>query len=349
MVISIPHPYRQPVLGQIDPRFRKCLSWSATAGVLFLAIVLITPNREMEVASIEAVPERLARLILQKPEPVVQSQTTPEVKAIAPPAETVNPDPEPVADARPESAKPAGGRKTAKQETEPTPRGEAGRAMARQLVSRELADVKGSLGAVLADLSTSLSADGKGKGVNKSRGERRRQVRAGRSAGEAGAPSTGSPAGVDVAALGGALGSSRITISSIDDLGGGAAGSGPGSPGGRAGGRRGGVAGSGSGTRGGGEWRSNSSLLAVVRKYSAGIQFCYDNELNRSPGLRGKLVVGITVAPSGNVLEATVVENTLASEDLAACAISQIRGWRFPEIPKGVVTFKAPFIFTPPK
>jgi len=97
-----------------------------------------------------------------------------------------------------------------------------------------------------------------------------------------------------------------------------------------------------------GVYRSNASLLAVIQRYSAGIQYCYGNELKRDPTLRGKLVVAITVAASGEVLEATVVQNTVGSDRLASCALSQIREWRFPAIPQGVTAFQAPFVFTPP-
>ena len=137
---------------------------------------------------------------------------------------------------------------------------------------------------------------------------------------------------------------------------------GPGSGGGTGGGSGGGVGsgtggGTGPGSGGGGKrgayapgvYRSNASLLAVIQRYAAGIQYCYGNELKRQEGLSGKLVVALTVAASGEVLEATVVENTLGSSRLAACALSQIREWRFPPIEYGVTAFQAPFVFTPPR
>ena len=98
-----------------------------------------------------------------------------------------------------------------------------------------------------------------------------------------------------------------------------------------------------SGTR-----RSNASLLAAVQKYAAGIQYCYSNELNRAPGLRGKLVVALTVAASGQVTDARILSDTMSSSRLQACALSQIREWKFPPIAHGVTTFQAPFVFTPP-
>ena len=88
--------------------------------------------------------------------------------------------------------------------------------------------------------------------------------------------------------------------------------------------------------------------MNVVRRYAPGIQFCYDNELKKSPNLRGKLVVAITVLANGEVSEASVVENTLGSRSVADCVLAQIRGWHFPAIAYGVTSFRAPFVFTPP-
>jgi len=126
------------------------------------------------------------------------------------------------------------------------------------------------------------------------------------------------------------------------------AGSGSGSGGGSGSG-----AGSGTGSgRGAGSapgvYRSNASLLAVIQRYSAGIQYCYGNELKRNASLRGKLVVALTITASGDVAEVTVLQNTVGSQRLAECALSQIRDWKFPPIPEGVTTFQAPFVFTPP-
>ena len=94
---------------------------------------------------------------------------------------------------------------------------------------------------------------------------------------------------------------------------------------------------------------SIASLLAVVRRYAAGIQFCYENELKRQPGLRGKVVFNLTVDAAGRVTDVGVVEDTLGAGSVAACALAQIRDWRFPAVAAGVTTFRAPFVFTPPQ
>ena len=104
----------------------------------------------------------------------------------------------------------------------------------------------------------------------------------------------------------------------------------------------------GSGVAGPGVYRSNASLMAVIQKYSAGIQFCYSNELKRNESLQGKLVVSLVVNAAGDVTRAEVIQNTMDSAALSKCALSQIRDWKFPAIPSGITAFQVPFVFTPP-
>ncbi len=131
---------------------------------------------------------------------------------------------------------------------------------------------------------------------------------------------------------------------------GGTGGGGVGGNGIAAGGGGGGTGGGpgGNGVAGPGVYRSNASLMAVIQKYSAGIQFCYSNELKKNEGLQGKLVVSLVVDAAGNVTHAQVIQNTLGSKALASCALSQIRDWKFPAIPSGSTAFQVPFVFTPP-
>ena len=136
-----------------------------------------------------------------------------------------------------------------------------------------------------------------------------------------------------------------MSIAGLTDLEGG--GGGPGGTG--SGGTGTGGTGSGSGVGSGSEGRSNASLLAVVRRYAAGIQFCYENELKRNPGLRGKLVFSLTVNAAGRVTEVVVVEDALGAGPVSTCALAQIRDWVFPPVEGGLTTFRAPFVFTPPQ
>jgi TonB family protein len=216
---------------------------------------------------------------------------------------------------------------------EPAPDNEAARRgkLRAQQVTAELASTTGQLDRALRDLQASLKgAQGEYAPTAHSRG---RSVAGGR--GDAELPSVGNgAASAGSADLGSKVQGDRVAIGSLapaQPLD--AAMSEDGTP----------PAGSAPGV-----YRTNASLLAVIRRYAAGIQYCYDSELKRDPLLRGKLVVAITVAPSGAVTEARVVQNTVGSAALTACALAQIKDWRFPAIPTGVTTFQTPFVFTPP-
>ena len=65
-------------------------------------------------------------------------------------------------------------------------------------------------------------------------------------------------------------------------------------------------------------------------------------------GSGGKMVVSLTVEPDGTVSSVILVEDSLRSAAVSDCVTAQMRGWKFPAIETGTVTFKTPFVFTPP-
>jgi TonB family protein len=307
-------------------------------GAVTLAVVYLTPRRPAELTSIEEVPERFAKLILEEPEvkaPPIALPTPPQVAVETPKAAAA----EPKVEAKPA---PAPARPTPRRSEPPkvaANEGQAGRQRAQQEVA-QLEQVATSLDKVLADVTAGLESKSDGGAARGSELPRRR-TRSGRGAGQvAGVGPVAAAAGATVGSAG-AIAGARIEIESIE---GGSGGSGSGG----AGSARGGEGRSAQAT-GGGETRTDASLLAVVRKYAPGIQFCYDNELEKNPSLGGKLIVAITVAASGQVTDATVVKDTLRSAALTACALAQIEAWKFPPIDSGEVTFQAPFVFTPPE
>ena len=312
--------YRQPLFRPADDLFARCLTASSILGALLLIAIFLAPAREIAAPHVTKLPKRLARLILEKPKPVAPvEQAAPEVKAAEEIVEPVVPEPE-----RPRQRR---------EEPRVDPdAGQLGRQRA-QTVRQELQSTSAALQSSLQDLSTSLRST-KSETEQPARARRSRSVRAGRSSGDLSRVETNVSGGnADLA--GSAVTSSNVVVGSIT-----------------AGGSDGGAASpsaSGSSASASGASRSNASLLAVIQKYSAGIQYCYANELKHNESLRGKLVVAITVAPSGAVTDAAVVENTLGSQRLADCALSQIREWKFPSAAGGSITFQAPFVFTPPK
>ncbi len=334
---SIDPRYQQPLFGweRMDPILKKCLTGSSIIGLVLIFVILLAPALPEKPKTLENVSERIARLIIEKPIPAAKA---PERVATAEPPKGVEPE-KPV-----EQPKPKAPPRQAPTEPKVTQdRGIQGRQKAQQEVTKNVAQVTGSLDKVMEIISKALPASNQQVASSSSaRARRARGVRGGRSSEQL--SSVGGVSNMASADVGGsAIDDHGISIAAITNLAGDGAGGGGGT------GSGGGVPhGSEGGSGNASSYRSNESLLSVVRRYAPGIQFCYDNELKKNPGLRGKLVVAITVLASGEVSEAVIVENTLGSRSVADCAISQIRGWRFPAIPFGTTSFRAPFVFTPP-
>jgi outer membrane biosynthesis protein TonB len=330
---SIPLAYRQPVWGQLDRALKNSFRSSGILGLLILIAVFVVPRPAEDQLSLEKMPERFARLILEKPKAPAAAPgklAALEAPKVEEPAKVVTPMPA-------TQPKPSTRRRADRPKADPDA-GRKGREMATAQVAVSLDEVQGSLDKVLENLSAALPAADAGSSTSGTSRRRSRKVRSGRDRTELAA--VGGVQTTDATQIGsGGLEGNGITISSIAELGGDGAGDGGSSGGSLEGGSEG----------GGGEFRSSASLLAVVRRYAAGIQFCYDNQLKKEPGLRGKLVVTLTVLASGEVSQADVAQNKLGSDAVVDCVLAQIRAWQFPGIPTGVVSFKTPFVFTPPE
>ncbi len=302
---------------------------SALFCVLFGLLFVLKPLRNLEVVRVVLPPTRtvvLKELVPEPPAPaeealkpdlkqlnVQEVEDAPAVEAIVSPP--LPPRIEPTRPIDPVAAR-------------------SGRERARDATAT-LVKATASLDKALGDLASALGAPSTGNYQPAPRA-RERNVRSGRSDGQLGAVGNGQAGSGTSADLGGStVQGSLVAIGSLAPAP--VAESRAGAEGGMASGPRPGV------------YRSNASLLAVIQKYAAGIQYCYESELKRDESLRGKLVVAMTVTAAGGVAEAVVVRNTVGSERLASCALSQIRSWRFPAIAGGPTTFQAPFVFTPPK
>ncbi len=93
--------------------------------------------------------------------------------------------------------------------------------------------------------------------------------------------------------------------------------------------------------------RDNDAINQIVAANRTGIRMSYEKYLERIPGLAGKITVRFTIAASGEVSSVTVVENTTGNTDLEKEITRKIRMWQFDSIPDGDVTVTYPFIFKP--
>lgn len=91
---------------------------------------------------------------------------------------------------------------------------------------------------------------------------------------------------------------------------------------------------------------SMGEIDKVVRAKSGLLKACYQRELNRSPGIGGKLVVNFVIAADGTVKSSRVSpdKSTLRNAAVEACVKSQIARLKFPAKGGGVVNY--PFVFS---
>ena len=90
-----------------------------------------------------------------------------------------------------------------------------------------------------------------------------------------------------------------------------------------------------------------SIIDAIIRRHLSEIRYCYEAEIQRFPDLKGKVVIGFTIAGTGQVSESHVVSTTIGNSSVDNCVKTVIRRLVFPA-PQGggIVVVKAyPFLF----
>ena len=90
-----------------------------------------------------------------------------------------------------------------------------------------------------------------------------------------------------------------------------------------------------------------SLIDAVIRRNMNQIRYCYQRELTKTPGLKGKIVVKFTIAGDGSVSAASIQSTSMNSSAVENCIIGRFKKFKFPE-PKGggVVIVQYPFTFS---
>lgn len=93
--------------------------------------------------------------------------------------------------------------------------------------------------------------------------------------------------------------------------------------------------------------RDPATINSVVSSHRTSIRMSYEKYLKRNPNLAGKISVKFTISASGTVTRIIVFENTTQDTELEQEIVRKIRMWRFETIPEGDVTVTYPFIFAP--
>ncbi len=89
-----------------------------------------------------------------------------------------------------------------------------------------------------------------------------------------------------------------------------------------------------------------SVIDRVIKQHLAQIRYCYQKELNKNPGLMGKIVIKFVIAKDGSVSSAKVNSTSMNNPIVENCICQRFMRFQFPQ-PKGggIVIVTYPFVF----
>ncbi len=93
--------------------------------------------------------------------------------------------------------------------------------------------------------------------------------------------------------------------------------------------------------------RSIEEIRLVFERNKGAIYAIYNRVLREDPGLQGKVVLELKIAPAGNVVEARIVSSELKSPDLEAKLLARIRQFDFGAKDVDQITITYPLDFLP--
>ncbi len=106
--------------------------------------------------------------------------------------------------------------------------------------------------------------------------------------------------------------------------------------------------GTGSGTgKGTSKKRSGAEIERVFQKNKGGIFFIYNRALRKNPFLAGKVVLELTIAPDGNIIEVKILSSELGDEELERKLLLKIKKFKFARADVAVITVIYPIDFLP--
>ena len=78
--------------------------------------------------------------------------------------------------------------------------------------------------------------------------------------------------------------------------------------------------------------RSTESILRVIRQHQPGLRHTYTKFLKINPGFKGKVTLKFAIAPSGSIVELTIVSSTTGVSEFDQEVRGNVKTWRFEPI-----------------
>jgi hypothetical protein len=85
-------------------------------------------------------------------------------------------------------------------------------------------------------------------------------------------------------------------------------------------------------------------IAAVINRNLGQVRFCYEQGLQGSPDLNGRVAVDFTIGGNGIVKAANVANSSLNSKIVEDCILLRLKSWKFP-LPQGGVDVKVSYPF----
>ncbi|MDF1564029.1 MAG: AgmX/PglI C-terminal domain-containing protein [Deltaproteobacteria bacterium] len=91
---------------------------------------------------------------------------------------------------------------------------------------------------------------------------------------------------------------------------------------------------------------SQEVIARVVRRHGAEFRYCYEKELQTTPGMAGEVAVKFVITSEGSVSTAKIARTTLQNERVERCLLQRFQRLRFPApAGGGIVIVTYPFVF----
>ncbi|KHD89404.1 MAG: hypothetical protein OM95_03270 [Bdellovibrio sp. ArHS] len=87
-----------------------------------------------------------------------------------------------------------------------------------------------------------------------------------------------------------------------------------------------------------------SAIDEVIRRNLGQVRFCYEQALQGTPNLSGRVAMGFTIGGNGLVKSASVESSSMANKGVEDCITMRLKTWKFP-VPQGGVDVKVTYPF----